>query len=98
MTFTAFNADHPAGVSTNLLIHVVPLALPLLATGGMSSNNFQLTFGSQTGVNYVVEYATNLASPVLWQTLQSLSSPGGDIEVWDNNPTNAARFYRVRMP
>ena len=98
VTFTAFNTDHPAGVSTNLLVHVVPLELPVLAVGGMGSNNYQLTFGSQAGVNYVVEYATNLTPPMVWQTLQSRTSTGGVIQVRDSNATNAARFYRVRMP
>jgi hypothetical protein len=98
VTFTAFNLDHPAGVSTNLLVHVVPLELPVLAAGGMSSNNYQLTFGSQAGVYYVVEYATNLTPPMVWQTLQSRTSTGGVIAVQDSNATNAARFYRVRMP
>jgi hypothetical protein len=98
VTFTAFNMDHPAGVSTNLLIHVVPLELPVLAASAMSSNSYQLTFGSQAGVYYVVEYATNLTPPMVWQTLQSRTSTGGVIQVRDSNATNAARFYRVRMP
>jgi len=98
VTLTAFNTDHPAGVSTNLLIHVVPLELPVLVESGKSSNSFQFTFGSQAGVNYVVEYATNLTPTVLWQTLQSQTSTGGVIEVRDGNPTNNARFYRVRVP
>ncbi len=98
VTLTAFNADYPAGVSTNLLIHVVPLELPVLVAGGMSSNSYLLTFSTQAGVDYVVEYVTNLAPPALWQALPGQTSPGGVIEIQDRNATNAARFYRVRLP
>ena len=98
VTFTAYNADHPDGVSTNLFVHVVPLELPVLATSGMSSNGFQLTFNTQYFIYYVVEYATNLTPVVVWQTLTSRFGTGGEIEVWDASTANAARFYRVRIP
>jgi len=96
VTFTAFNADYPGGVSTNLLVHVVPLESTALSVGGLSKTTFQLSFAGQPGVTYVVEQATNLAPPVLWQTVQTLSSTGALMQVTDSKATNAMRFYRAR--
>ncbi len=96
VTFTAFNADNPAGVSTNLLVHVVPLESPELSVGGLSNTTFRLSFPGQAGVTYVVEQATNLAPPVVWKTVQTLSSTGAWMQVTDSKATNAMRFYRAR--
>jgi hypothetical protein len=97
VTFTAYNADNPGGVSTSMQVHVVPLVSPLLATSGLSSNNFTLAFPGQAGITYVVEQATNLAPPVTWQTVQALISTGAVVQVTDTKATNAMRFYRTRM-
>ena len=97
MTFTAYNNDNPAGVSTNMMIHVVPLVAPQLMASGFNSNSFTLTFPGQAGVTYVVEQATNLATPVIWRTVQTLTSTGAVLQVTDTKATNAMRFYRTRM-
>jgi hypothetical protein len=96
VTFTAFNADNPGGVSTNMVVHVAPLELPQLTVGGLSGTNFSLSFPGQPGVTYVVEQTTNLVAPVTWQTVQSLLSTGALMQVTDTRATNAIRFYRVR--
>ena len=96
VTFTAYNTDLPSGVSTNLTVHVVPLVAPQLFVGGLNGTNFTLSFPGQPGVAYVVEQATNLASPVLWKTVTSVSSTGSVMQVTDTKATNAARYYRVR--
>ena len=96
MTFTAYNADNPTGVSTNLVLHVVPLISPQMSTGGLSGTNFSLSFHGQPGVTYVVEQTTNLIPPVTWQTVQSVLSTGALMQVTDNQATNDMRFYRVR--
>lgn len=97
VTFTAYNNDNPAGVSTNMMIHVVPLVAPQLMASGFNSNSFTLTFPGQAGVTYVVEQATNLATPVIWRTVQTLTSTGAVLQVTDTKATNAMRFYRTRM-
>jgi hypothetical protein len=97
VTFTAFNTDNPAGVSTSLIVHVVELAAPQLTASGMNSNNFTLAFPGQAGITYVVEQATNLAPPVTWQTVQTLISTGSVMQVTDTKVTNSMRFYRTRM-
>jgi len=96
VTFTAYNAENPAGVSTNLVVHVVPLTPPLMSPGGLSGTNFSLSFPGQPGVTYVVEQTTNLVPPVTWRTVQSVFSTGALMQVTDTRATNAMRFYRVR--
>jgi hypothetical protein len=97
VTFTAYNVDNPAGVSTNISMTIDALNSPLLQTEGVVSNSFQFTFPAQTNANYTVQYATNLSAPVAWQTLKTLFfSPGGVITIQDPSWTNAARFYRIQ--
>ena len=96
VTYTAFNTDNPAGVTTNLLVHVLPIEQPVLTMNGMVGTNLQFQFTGQAGANYWVEYATNLTPVISWQTLQSLTSTGGVVQIIDATPTNEARFYRIR--
>ncbi len=98
VTFTAFNADYPAGYSTNLIVQVVPLVLPTVTFGGWSNNAFTLSFLSQAGVSYRVQRTADLTPPAVWQTVTTLvNSPGGVLQVIDPAATDAIRFYRVRV-
>lgn len=97
VTFTAFNNDNPTGVSTNLVVHVLPLKEPQLRSAAMTDNSFSFEFSGQAEANYYVETATNLNPPVTWQALQTISSTGGVVQVVDSTPTNATQFYRVRV-
>jgi hypothetical protein len=97
VTFTAYNSDNPGGVSTNLLVHVLPLIQPIVESTTMTTNGFRITFASQAGATYVTEVATNLTAPILWQPLNTSSGSGGVMTVTDPASTNAARFYRVRV-
>ncbi|MCC6819191.1 MAG: hypothetical protein IT579_00530, partial [Verrucomicrobia subdivision 3 bacterium] len=81
----------------NVLIHVEPLLSPELAPSlSASGTNFQIQFPGQAGINYGLEYATNLAAPTTWLTLKTLTSTGGVVQFTDPAATNAARFYRVK--
>ena len=64
----------------------------------MASNAFQFQFTAQVGAYYYVQVATNLASPVYWQALQTIyNSTGGMCQISDSGAVgNAARFYRVQ--
>jgi hypothetical protein len=97
VTFTAYNADNPSGVSTNLLVHILQPEPPQLESALMASNAFQFQFAGQASATYYIQVATNLAAPAYWQTLQSVySSTGGMYQILDSGAvTNAARFYRV---
>jgi hypothetical protein len=96
VTFTAYNNDHPAGVSANIIVHVQPLNVPQLQSPVLLTNGFQFQFVGQSSVNYTIQYTTNLTPPVPWQTLQTIYySSGGVIQINDSAWTNTARFYRV---
>ena len=96
VTFTAYNNDNPAGVSTNTVIHVQPLNVPQLQSAALLTNGFQFQFVGQTTANYTIQYATNLVPPVTWQTLQTIYySSGGVIQITDSAATNGTRFYHV---
>jgi hypothetical protein len=98
VSFTAWNADHPGGVSTNLTLQVVPLVSPQIESPTVASNSFTLSFQGQPGVRYYVDQATNLVPPVVWTTVQSAFSTGQVMQVTDTAATNDMRFYRVRVP
>ena len=96
VTFAAFNLDHPAGVSTNLVVHVLPMISPTLAIGGLSGTNFHFSFPSQPGVIYNIDQTTNLTPPVTWQFAGSWFGDGTIIQFTDTQATNNSRFFRVR--
>jgi hypothetical protein len=96
VTFTGYNADYPAGVSTNTLVHVIPLVPPSLTQAALSGTTFNLSFPGQPGVTYVVEETTNLTPPVTWTSVITITSTGQVMQVTDTKATNTARFYRAR--
>jgi hypothetical protein len=96
VTFTAYNNDNPTGVSTNTVVHVQPLNVPQLQSVVLTTNGFAFQFAGQWSANYTVQYTTNLAPPVPWQTLETIFySSEGVIQINDPAWTNMARFYRV---
>jgi hypothetical protein len=97
VTFTAYNTDHPGGVSTNLLVHILPVLAPQLQSAGLVSNAFQFQFNAQSSATYSIQATTNLAPPAYWQTLQMIyNSPGGMYQISDFGAvSNGNRFYRV---
>ena len=96
VAFTAYNNDNPAGISTNTIIHVQSLNVPQLQSVVLTTNGFQFQFAGQTNANYTIQYATNLAPPVAWQTLQAIYyNTESVIQINDSAWTNSARFYRV---
>jgi hypothetical protein len=67
------------------------IAVPLLATNG-----FQFQFAGEWNANYTIQYTTNPAAPVTWQTLQTIIwNLDNVVQITDSKLTDAARFYRV---
>ncbi len=96
VSFTAYNNDNPAGVSTNTIVHVLLPNVPQLQSPVLLTNGFQFQFPGQSNANYTIQYATNLTQPVTWQTLQTIIyNTAGVIQINDPALTNTARFYRV---
>ena len=97
VTSTAYNNDHPGGVSASLDVQVLPVLAPSLQSLPLGPEGFKFAFAAQESARYDVQFATNLTPPVLWQTLQTIYySPGGTTLIADPAWTNAARFYRVK--
>jgi hypothetical protein len=96
VTFSAYNTDNPAGVSTNVVITVVPLLAPALSTGPVVGNSFNLSFFAQPLVSYIVEQTTNLAPPISWQSVGNVFGQDNTVQITDTSATNTMRFYRVR--
>jgi hypothetical protein len=96
ITYTAYNNDNPAGVSTNITIHVLPINAPQLQSAMLLTNGFQFQFARQLDAYYTIQYATNLTPPVTWQTWQGTFYSTGDVyQITDPAATNATQFYRV---
>jgi len=97
VTFTAFNTDHPDGVSASLVVNVLPLTAPTVTVGGLSGSNFSLIFSVQPGVTYVVEQTTDLTPPTVWQSVTTIfATTTNVVQVTDTKATNTMLFYRVR--
>jgi len=95
VTFTAFNLDFPAGVSTSLVAHVLPMNWPSLGIDGLSGGVFHYSFPTQPGVIYNVEQTTNLAPPITWQGAGIWFGDGSTARFTDVMATNTTRFFRV---
>ncbi len=58
-----------------------------------ASGQFQFSFDTATGVNYEVQYSTNL---IQWLPLVTLSGTGVPLTLIDPNAAgNQQRFYRI---
>ncbi len=95
VTFTAYNNDNPDGVSTNTLVHVLLQDVPQLQSPVLLTNGFHFQFLGQSNANYTIQYTTNLAPPVTWQTLRTIYYNFYDVIQVNDSTTNPARFYRV---
>lgn len=96
VTFTAYNNDNPDGVSTSMVVHVQSPLPAEIQAGNWLTNGFGFQFAGQINADYTIQYATNLAAPVSWQTLQTIyDNTQSVVQVLDSSGTNAARFYRV---
>jgi hypothetical protein len=98
VVFTAFNADYPAGVSTNAVAHVLPLVPPVIGSGSLNGTNFSLSFLPLPGVFYFVQQTTNLTPPVVWRTISTIfASDTNILQVTDPKATNSMRLYRIQI-
>ncbi len=96
LTFSAYNNDNPGGVSTNILVHVLPIAAVQMQSPVKLTNGFSFQFTGQNQVNYTVLYSTNLTPPVTWHTLRTIFNNDQSIlQIVDPAGTNTARFYQI---
>ncbi|HEU5125470.1 MAG TPA: PKD domain-containing protein [Verrucomicrobiae bacterium] len=93
--FTAYNADFPNGVSTNLDIHVVPLITPSLSLE-ISGTNLSFLFPAQPGLLYWLEQTASLTPPN-WQTVTGAYATNSTMKLILPNTVDPMRFYRIRI-
>jgi hypothetical protein len=67
---------------------------PAPAGGGPVS----ITTYGQTGTNYVLQYATNLSSSVVWHPLLSYTITNSFLTLTNIGNTNTAMFFRIMRP
>jgi hypothetical protein len=99
VTFTVYNNDNPGGVSASLMVHVDPLNPAQIQPSGMVAGGaVQFQFPGQTNATYTIQYCTNLAPPITWQSLQTIYfNQSSTVQFSDpvSTNSNAARYYRV---
>jgi hypothetical protein len=89
-----YDQDNPQLTATNSFTVIV---IPFVLTGPtrLANGDFQFVFSTGAGVNYTIQYSTNLTD---WIPISSFTSPGGWYTVQDPNAaTSPWRFYRVLL-
>jgi hypothetical protein len=105
--FTGWSGD--AGGTTNLLSLTLNsskavtanfvAALPRLQASVLVGTGVQLNLTGFPGQSYVLQAATNLTLPILWQSLlTNLADNNGNWQFTDTNLNKTQKFYRVTVP
>jgi hypothetical protein len=82
------------GVFSNFRI-IQEVTRPVMNNLSYSGTQFSLSFLSQPGATYQVEYSDSLAPPD-WHPLQTVPGDGTVKNITDPNATVTTRFYRIR--
>ena len=90
---TTDNGNYNANFYLLAPVYTPPSSVSLSANN--SGNSLNLSFPTQPGYDYQVEYKTNLTD-VLWLPLGGLISGNGSTQTV-NDSGSASRFYRVRI-
>ena len=77
-------------------VSVTPVPAVAFAGFAANSNTFQLGWNSLAGLNYQVQFKTNLAQPA-WQNLSTMTAVTNTAYLVDTNANNAQRFYRLEL-
>ena len=82
------------GAITSSPARLILAAQPTITSPNLNLGTFSITFTSEAGPVYRVEYQNDLGDPA-WQLLTTVPGTGAPITVTDNVVTNISRFYRV---
>jgi alpha-tubulin suppressor-like RCC1 family protein len=89
-------ASNNFGAVTSAVATVsVSVSSPVLSNPTFTSNGWALKFYGLKGLEYTVEYKTQLDDNA-WVELQRIQGIGGMLLITDQSPTATRRFYRVR--
>jgi hypothetical protein len=69
---------------------------PTITDPGFAGNQFGVSFATDPGVTYRVEYSESLTAPN-WNQLDTVVGDGTVKTVFDPNPGPPSRFYRIRI-
>jgi hypothetical protein len=85
-----------AMTSTLATLTVLPSVSPEISSPSLNLDTFTLSFTTQAGLVYAVEYKLSLNDPS-WRELTMVAGTGEPITITDNGLTNAMRFYRIHV-
>jgi predicted alpha-1,2-mannosidase len=86
------------GGSGSITITNPVLPAPVFSNPSMSlqGGNFSASFPTINGVQYEIQYTTNLSLPFSqWTTLNTVTGNGSAINITDSTALDAVRFYRI---
>jgi hypothetical protein len=93
----ADNGSPGLSATQNFTVFVLRPALPQLAQAAWSNSIFRLNVNGDVGPDYSLQFATNLAPPANWSTLQTTNPAAMPFPLMDATATNPARFYRIQL-
>jgi hypothetical protein len=81
-----------SAVAVLLVMNSAPVILPVPAT---TNNTLGISFATQTGLNYFVEYK-NALTDANWQQLTNVVGSGNIVTLYVSTTTPAIRYFRLR--
>ncbi len=90
-----YDLVHPTVAVTNSFTVIVRLPIVLATAQWLGNGQFQFTFNTRAGVEFTLQYSTNL---VQWTSVLKAQGDGENLTILDPNATGGARFYRVISP
>lgn len=84
------------GANANFLM-LVPVLAPIPVKAVKLTGSVQVSFPTQTGFNYQVQYKNSLTDPTWTNLGGSLSGNNLTQTVTDNSPSASSRFYRAQV-
>jgi hypothetical protein len=91
--FIAGNPEARASLAATLMVATGPAPI-VISNPVQTSSGFTFQFSGDTGVDYTVQYLTDL-SQTNWSTLLVTNITASPTAVIDTNPAVAKKFYRV---
>lgn len=85
-----------AGAVTSVPAVLRVVAPPSILSVSRTGNAVDITFNSESGLGYAVEFTDSLNAPV-WNALPAVTGTGSALTVSDVAPALTSRFYRLRV-
>ena len=75
---------------------LVPVASPVLITPSLNGGNMVLSFPTDSGFSYQVQYKNGLID-ASWSTLGTAVEGNGAVQSVNDPATGSSRFYRLQV-